>query len=73
MVQNHIENNIYNGIDIDKDLNQLMKQEKNILNNKNDSEKLNDLIKRNIGNNFTRSLKIILTETKMVLRKYQKY
>ena len=33
MGQNHIENNIYNGIDIDKDLNQLMKQEKNILNN----------------------------------------
>ena len=55
MGQNHIENNIYNGIDIDKDLNQLMKQEKNILNNQNDSEKLNDLIKRNIGNNFTLS------------------
>ena len=74
MGQNHIENNIYNGIDIDKDLNQLMKQEKNILNNKNDSEKLNDLIKRNIGNNFTRSnFKNNLTETKMVLRKYQKY
>ena len=55
MGQNHIENNIYNGIKIDKDLNNLMKQEKNFLNNKNDSKKLNDLIKRNIGNNFTRS------------------
>ena len=55
MGQNHIENNIYNGIEIDKDLTQLMKQEKNFLNNKNDQEKLNNLVKRNIGNNFTRS------------------
>ena len=55
MGQNHIENNIYNGIKIDKDLNNLMKQEKNFLNNKNDSKKINDLIKRNIGNNFNRS------------------
>ena len=55
MGQNHIENNIYNGIKIDKDLNNLMEQEKNFLNNKNDSKKLNDLIKRNIGNNFNRS------------------
>ena len=55
MGQNHIENNIYNGIEIDKDLNNLMEQEKNFLNNKNDSKKLNDLIKRNVGNNFNRS------------------
>ena len=55
MGQNHIENNIYNGIEIDKDLNNLMKQEKNFLNNKNDSKKINELIKRNIGNNFNRS------------------
>jgi len=55
MGQNHIENNIYNGIEIDKDLTQLMKQEKNFLNKENDPEKLNNLVKRNIGNNFTRS------------------